>query len=82
MADNKKPVVIKSVNGENKSINVDLSANCNVLIDEAKRAFGVTNNVILTFGGKELKPENKILSYGITKFSNIAMAYTVPGGNF
>lgn len=79
---NEKPVVIKSVSGETKNVNVNLSENCSVLINKAKEAFGVSNNVILTFGGKELKPENKILSYGITKYSNIAMAYTVPGGKW
>lgn len=39
-----------------------------------KNVFGVIGDVILTFGGKELKPDKKLSDYHITKFSNITIA--------
>lgn len=71
--DCRKPVKIQYVNGESKTIEVDLSVPVMYLMKAAKRAFGLndTNGVILTFAGRRLDPYYPLLRYGIGRDSLI-----------
>lgn len=74
------PITLKSMDGTDTKIDVDLRSNCNVLYNKVESLHQNAINIKLTYAGKKLEPGVPLKDYGIGKFSIVYAVFAIKGG--